>query len=146
MDNYYLLYIIASISSIVANINGRIIHLAIGFNFKGYYLQKIKKLLVNKWKGTKMLILNKISIISSYLFSNISNQLNYLRGYYNAKDMCFKYTPIIIILGNFTQFPLISTIFIIFPAKKKIIVTSFIIENNNELINVVLWNIIVVIK
>ena len=93
-----------------------------------------------------MLILNEISIISSYLFSNISNQLNHFRGYYDAKDAYFRYTPIMIVLGNFAQFPPISTIFIIFLAKKKTIVTSSIIENNNKLINVILWNIIVVIK
>ena len=38
MDNHHLLCIIASIGSVVVNINGRIIYLAIGLNLKGYYL------------------------------------------------------------------------------------------------------------
>jgi DNA replication protein DnaC len=77
MDDHRSLCITASTGSAAANINGRTIHSAIGLNMKGYCSPKLEKLLMNKWKETKMLVLDEISMISGQLFSKISKRLNH---------------------------------------------------------------------
>jgi hypothetical protein len=135
MDDHHSLCITASTGSAAANINGRTIHSAIGLSLKGYCSQKAEKLLMNKWKGTKMLVLDEISMISGQLFNKISKRLNYLRDYHDAKDAYFGRTPIVIVLGDFAQFPPVSATSVIFPAKKRTAVTSSVMDSDDEEIN-----------
>jgi hypothetical protein len=90
---------------------------------------------MNKWKGTKMLVLDEISMISGQLFNKISKRLNYLRGYHDTEDAYFGRTPIVIVLGDFAQFPPVSATSVIFPAKKRTAVTSSVMGSDDEQVN-----------
>lgn len=118
MDDHLSLCITASTGSAAANINGRTIHSAIGLNLKGFCSERVEKLLMNKWKETKMLVLDEISMISGQLFSQINKRLNHLKGYHDNEDAYFGCTPIVLVLGDFAQFPPVSATSLIFPAKK----------------------------
>jgi hypothetical protein len=132
MEDHHSLCITASTGSAAANINGRTIHSAVGLNIRGYCSQKIENLLMRKWKETKMLVLDEISMISGQLFSKINSRLNHLRGYHDIEDICFGRLPIVMVLGDFAQFPPVNGTPVIFPAKRGTAAFFSAVANDRE--------------
>lgn len=135
MDDHHSLCITASTGSAAANINGRTIHSAVGFSRKKKCSTDVENLLQRRWKGTKMLVLDELSMVSGQLFYNISQRLNHLRGHHEAEDVYFGRVPVVMVLGDFAQFPPVSATSVIFPAKTSAPKTSFRVGDDDETIS-----------
>jgi len=117
MEDQLSLCITASTGSAAANINGRTIHSAVGLTIKGVCSKLIEDGLKRRWKEAKMLVLDELSMVSGRLFHTVSKRLNFLRGHHDAENVYFGRVPVVMVLGDFAQFPPVSANSVIFPAK-----------------------------
>jgi hypothetical protein len=117
MEDQLSLCVTASTGSAAANINGRTIHSAVGITIKGNCSKKIEDGLKRRWKEAKMLVLDEVSMVSGHLFNTVNRRLNALRGYHDAENVYFGRVPVVMILGDFAQFPPVNATSVVFPAK-----------------------------
>lgn len=111
----WALQITAQTGAAAANINGRTLHSAIGVDIKGRG-NKHTQILKSRWKKTKMLIHDEVSMTAGDFFYDVSKRLGDLCDT-NKEDLPFGGIPFVMVLGDFAQFEPVKGISLIFPNK-----------------------------
>lgn len=115
-DENWALQITAQTGAAAANINGRTLHSAIGVNIQGR--SKDDQALKSRWKKTKMLIHDEVSMTSGDFFKTVSEQIGRLCDMDKPSDLPFGGVPIVMVLGDFAQFEPVRGTSLIFPGKQ----------------------------
>lgn len=107
----------AQTGAAAANITGRTLHSALGLNTKG--VGKSSSGLKSRWKRTKMLIHDEVSMTSGEFFHKVSERIGDLCDM-NEEGVVFGGIPIVMVLGDFAQFEPVGGTSLVFPSKQNI--------------------------
>ncbi len=99
------LVLVAPIGAAASNIEGSTIHICLGIGVR--YNQGRSNKVSSMWIQRYALIIDEVSMVELDMLSNIAKQLAKARGLLSESTTMFGVLPIVILIRDFYQFPLV---------------------------------------